>query len=58
MKFLGLLQLALAIYAIAMIVQSGAQTGAKVLWVALVLILPIVGLILWGVLGPGSPMQR
>ena len=47
MKLLGLLQLALAIYAIVMIIQSSAETGAKVLWVLLVLILPLVGLIIW-----------
>ena len=35
MKLLGLLQLALAIYAIVMIIQSSAETGAKVLWVLL-----------------------
>ena len=37
MKILGLLQLALAIYAIVMIIQSGAETLHKVLWVLLVL---------------------
>ena len=35
MKLLGLLQLAVAIYAIVMIIQSSAETGAKVLWVLL-----------------------
>ncbi|EKF73571.1 hypothetical protein A11A3_13118 [Alcanivorax hongdengensis A-11-3] len=58
MKLLGLLQLALAIYAIVMIIQSSAETGAKVLWVLLVLIVPLIGLILWALLGPGSPLKR
>ncbi|ERP85477.1 MAG: hypothetical protein CL537_08585 [Alcanivoracaceae bacterium] len=58
MKLLGLLQLALAIYAIVMIIQSSAETGAKVLWVLLVLILPLVGLIIWALMGPGSPLKR
>ena len=58
MKLLGLLQLALAIYAIVMIIQSSAETLHKVLWVLLVLILPLVGLIIWALMGPGSPLER
>ena len=58
MKLLGLLQLALAIYAIVMIIQSSAETVHKVLWVLLVLILPLVGLIIWALMGPGSPLKR
>ena len=58
MKFLGLLQLAVAIYAIVMIIQSSAETGAKVLWVLLVLIVPLIGLIIWALMGPGSPLKR
>ena len=55
MKLLGLLQLAVAIYAIVMIIQSSAETGAKVLWVLLVLIVPLIGLIIWALMWPGSP---
>jgi len=58
MKLLGLLQLAVAIYAIVMIIQSSAETLHKVLWVLLVLVLPLVGLIIWGLMGPGSPLKR
>ncbi|MZR63889.1 PLDc N-terminal domain-containing protein [Alcanivorax sp. DP30] len=58
MKLLGLLHLALTIYAIVMIIQSSAETGAKVLWVLLVLILPLIGLIIWALMGPGSPLKR
>ena len=54
MKLLGLLQLAVAIYAIVMIIQSSAETGAKVLWVLLVLIVPLIGLIIWALMGPLS----
>ncbi|WP_417580771.1 PLDc N-terminal domain-containing protein [Nitrincola sp.] len=49
---LGLLLLVLNIYAIIKIVQSGASTGAKVLWVVLILLLPVLGFILWFLLGP------
>lgn len=49
---IGLVILALDIWAIVSIVQSSASTGKKVLWILLVLILPVVGLILWFLLGP------
>lgn len=53
---LGLIILALDIWAIVSIFGSGASTGAKVLWILLVLILPIVGLIIWLLAGPrGRP---
>lgn len=40
------------IWAIVKIVQSGASTGAKVFWIALVLLLPLLGLIIWLIAGP------
>lgn len=49
---IGLLILAADIWAIVNIVQSGASTGKKVLWILLILVLPVVGLILWLLLGP------
>ena len=48
----GLIILALDIWAIVSIVQSSASTGKKVLWILLVLLLPVLGLILWFLLGP------
>lgn len=52
---LGLLILAADVWAIVNIVQGGSTTGQKVLWILLILILPVVGLILWLLLGPRSP---
>ena len=49
---LGLIHLIIVIYALVKIVQSGASTGAKVLWIVVVLVLPILGLILWLLFGP------
>ena len=49
---IGLLILVANVYAIVKIVQSAASTGAKVLWIVLILILPIIGLIAWFVAGP------
>ena len=40
------------IYAILQIVQSAASTGAKALWIAIVVVLPVIGLIVWFLLGP------
>jgi hypothetical protein len=48
----GLLILIADIWAIVNIVQSGASTGHKVLWIVLVVLLPVVGLIIWLLLGP------
>jgi hypothetical protein len=48
----GLLLLIVDIWAIVKTVQSGASTGAKVLWIVLILVLPLLGLILWLIFGP------
>jgi hypothetical protein len=48
----GLIWLVLTIYAMVKIVQSGAGTGSKVLWIVVILLLPVLGLILWALLGP------
>tara|TARA_R110002020_G_scaffold57090_26_gene157456 strand:+ start:1908 stop:2102 length:195 start_codon:yes stop_codon:yes gene_type:complete len=52
---LGLIILAFDIYAIIKIVGSGASTGAKVIWVLVILFLPVIGLILWLLFGPSKP---
>lgn len=51
---LGLVILILDIWAIVNVVQSFASTGAKVLWIVLILVLPVIGLILWWLFGPRS----
>jgi hypothetical protein len=48
----GLLILIADVWAIVNIAQSGASTGKKVLWIVVVLVLPVLGLILWFLLGP------
>ena len=50
----GLLILIADIWAIINIMQSGAGTGSKVLWIVLVLILPLLGLLIWFFAGPRS----
>ncbi|WP_421780891.1 PLDc N-terminal domain-containing protein [Kiloniella litopenaei] len=49
---LGLILLVANIWAIVKIFQSGATTGSKVLWIVLILLLPVIGLILWFLMGP------
>jgi hypothetical protein len=49
---LGLLVLIGDVWAIVNVAQSSAETGRKVLWIVLVLILPLLGLLLWLLLGP------
>jgi hypothetical protein len=51
---LGLIVLIADVWAIVNIFQSGADTGAKVLWTVLVILLPVLGFILWYFLGPKS----
>jgi hypothetical protein len=48
----GLIVLIADIWAIVNIFQSSGDTGKKVLWTVLVIILPVLGFILWFFLGP------
>ena len=49
---LGILHLALVVWAAVSIMGSTASQGRKVLWILVVLVFPVVGLILWFLLGP------
>lgn len=49
---IGLLVLIADIWAIVNVVQSGASTGAKVVWVLFILILPVLGFLAWLLFGP------
>jgi Phospholipase_D-nuclease N-terminal len=50
----GLIVLVADVWAIVNIFQSSADTGRKVLWTVLVILLPVLGFILWFFLGPKS----
>jgi len=52
----GLLLLVLDIYVIYLIVTSRADSGTKLVWVIVVLLLPLLGPVLYLVLGRGSRM--
>lgn len=50
--FWGLLILAGDIWAIINILQSSASNEKKLIWIVAVVLLPVLGLILWFLLGP------
>lgn len=50
--FGGLVILALDIWAIISVVNSGKSTGTKVLWVLLIVFLPLLGFLIWLIAGP------
>lgn len=49
---LGLIILVLDVWAMVKTVQSGAGTGAKVVWIVLIIVLPVFGFLLWLLFGP------
>ncbi|QTD57378.1 PLDc N-terminal domain-containing protein [Parasphingorhabdus cellanae] len=48
----GLIILALDIWALLGVWGSGASVGTKVIWSAIIIILPVIGLLLWFFVGP------
>jgi len=49
---IGFLILIADVYAVLQIAQSDGGNGRKALWIAIVVVLPVLGLILWYLLGP------
>ncbi|MES2818905.1 MAG: PLDc N-terminal domain-containing protein [Pseudomonadota bacterium] len=49
---LGLIILALDIWAILNVIKSNTDTTMKIVWVLLILVLPVLGLIIWAIAGP------
>jgi hypothetical protein len=56
MQFQGgifaLIVLVADVWAIVNVFQSSADTGRKVIWTVLVILMPVLGFILWYFLGP------
>lgn len=44
---ISLVILALDIWAIINILKSAAETGMKIIWVLVIIVLPVLGLIIW-----------
>ena len=49
---IGLIILIADIWAIVNVFQSSASTGAKVIWIVVILVLPVLGLLIWLLAGP------
>jgi hypothetical protein len=43
----------LDIIAVVSLLKSGADTGTKILWLLLIIFLPLLGMILYFLMGPG-----
>lgn len=55
--FWGIIHLALVVYAAVRILDSPAATVRKIIWIAIVAAFPLVGLIVWYLIGPGTPKK-
>ena len=49
---LGLVGRALDVWAIVKTLSSSASAGSKTIWIVVILVLPVLGLLLWLLLGP------
>jgi hypothetical protein len=52
-RLLSLVVLILDIVALVSLLKSNADTGTKILWVLLIVLLPFVGMLLYFLMGPG-----
>ena len=58
---IGLISLLLIVWGVMGIMQSGASDGAKLVWIIVIILMPILGFVIWYVAGPGSkafPLRR
>lgn len=53
-SLVALIIFALDIWAIINVLKSGVETGMKIIWVLLILLLPVLGLIIWPSPGHGA----
>lgn len=57
MGFWPLVHLALLIYAAVQIFGSSVDDTKKIIWILIVALLPVIGLIVWFFIGPGTPKK-
>jgi hypothetical protein len=58
---IGIITLLLVIWALIGILQSSASPVEKLIWVIIILVIPLIGFLLWYLIGPGSkafPLRR
>ncbi|MFJ3076063.1 MULTISPECIES: PLDc N-terminal domain-containing protein [Pseudomonas] len=53
----GLIILALDIWAILNVIKSNREIGVKVLWILLIALLPVIGLVIWAIAGPRGDVR-
>ncbi|MBK5002532.1 hypothetical protein IAE37_004808 [Pseudomonas sp. S31] len=53
----GLIILALDIWAILNVLKSPREIGVKVLWILLIALLPVIGLVIWAIAGPRGDVR-
>jgi hypothetical protein len=53
----GLIILALDIWAIINVLKSSVEIGMKIIWVLVIILLPVLGLIIWAIAGPRGNMR-
>jgi len=53
----GLIILALDIWAIFNVLKSGSKVGIKVLWMLLIVLAPVIGLVVWAIAGPRANVR-
>jgi hypothetical protein len=56
-SLVGLIVLALDIWAILNVLKSDTETGMKIIWVLVIIVLPVLGLIIWAIAGPRGNMR-
>jgi len=52
-SFVGLVVLVLDVIALVSLLKSSADSGTKILWALLIILLPVLGMILYFLMGPG-----
>ena len=52
-SLISIVVLVLDIIALVSLLQSGANAGTKILWALLIILLPVLGMILYFLMGPG-----
>ncbi|PYQ67284.1 MAG: hypothetical protein DMF54_04925 [Acidobacteria bacterium] len=52
-SLIGLVVLVLDVIALVSLLKSSADSGTKILWALLIILLPVVGMILFFLMGPG-----
>ena len=54
----GIIIFVLDVWAIASVINTNTSTGTKILWIALIAILPVLGVISWYFAGPKANYGR